>query len=80
MILDSLDRTVAKGENTRSVSAAFLAACDPGAKYPFRLSAEEKDFMNFLIPFAKQLIDSEPSEYRSNMNTMLTACSSGESV
>lgn len=80
MVLDSLDRAVAKGENTRSVSAAFLAACDPDAKYPFRLSAEEKDFMNFLIPFAKQLIDSEPSEYRSNMNTMLTACSSGESV
>lgn len=80
MVLESLDRSVAKDKNTRAVSAAFLAACDPEEKYPFKLSAEEKDFMEFLIPFAKMLIDSEPSEYRDNMNTMLTACSSGESV
>ncbi len=80
MVLGSLDRSVAKDETSRALSAAFLAACDPEAKYPFKLSAEEKDFMEFLIPFAKMLIDSEPSEYRNNMNTLLTACSSGESV
>lgn len=80
MVLDSLDRTVAKDKNTRAASAAFLAACDPEETYPFKLSAEEKDFMEFLIPFAKLLIDSEPSKYRDDMNTMLTACGSGESV
>lgn len=80
MILKSLDRSFAKDENCRSISAAFLAACDTSEKYPFKLSKNEINFMEYLVPFAKMLIDSEPSEYKSNMNTMLTACSSGESV
>lgn len=80
LLLESLDRSVAKDRNSRSISAAFLAAVDPEAKYPYTLSKEEKDFMKFLVPFVKLLIDSEPSEYRDNMNTVLTACSSGETV
>jgi hypothetical protein len=80
MVLSSLERSFAKDSKSRSISASFLAACDGSAKYPFKLSKEEIDYMEFLIPFAKALIDSEPSKYASNMNTMLTACSSGESV
>lgn len=80
MILKSLDRRFAKDEEYRSISAAFLAACDPSEKYPFKMSKSEISFMEYLLPFTKILIDSKPSEYKDNMNTMLTACSSGESV
>ncbi len=80
LVLDSFDRSFAKDSQSRSISAAFLAACDSSAKFPFKLSKEELSFTNYLIPFAKMLIDSDPASYRSNMNTMLTACSSGESV
>ncbi len=80
MVLSSLERSFAKDSKSRSISASFLAACDRTAKYPFKLSKDETDYMEYLIPFAKALIDSEPSKYASNMNTMLTACSSGESV
>lgn len=80
LVLDSLDRSFAKDSRSRSISAAFLAACDPSAKYPFTMSKEETGFMEYLVPFAKMLIESDPASYRSNMNTMLTACSSGESV
>ncbi len=80
MVLKSLDRSFVKDESSRSISAAFLAACDKSERYPFKMSKSEINFMEYLVPFAKILIDSEPSEYENNMNTMLTACSSGESV
>lgn len=80
MILKSLDKRFAKDENYRSISASFLAVCDPKEKYPFKMSKAEMNFMEYLMPFTKKLIDSDPSEYKENMNTMLTACSSGESV
>lgn len=80
MVLEAMDNKFAKDRGSRAASAAFLAACDPDAKYPFKLSAEERDFRDYLVPFAKMLIDSAPSEYRENMNTMLTASGSGESV
>ncbi|HKM09000.1 MAG TPA: hypothetical protein VJX93_00690 [Candidatus Methanomethylophilaceae archaeon] len=80
MILEAMSNKFAKDSSFRAASAAFLTVCDPNAKYPFKLSAEEKDFRDYLLPFAKTLIDSEPSEYRDNMNMMLTASGSGESV
>jgi hypothetical protein len=69
-----------KDRKARSLSAAFVLACDNGAKLPIPLTAEEKGFTDFLIPFAKQVIDAGGEKYRENMNTLLTALGSGESV
>jgi hypothetical protein len=69
-----------KDHKSKSLAAAFLLACNPNAKLPFTLTADEKDFTNFLIPFTKNVIDSNGEKYRDAMNTLLTACSSGESV
>ncbi|MDN5357477.1 MAG: hypothetical protein PWR17_646 [Candidatus Methanomethylophilaceae archaeon] len=80
MVLNFLDRSFAKDSKFRSISASFLAACDRSEKYPFKLSKDETEYMEYLVPFAKALIESDPSKYASSMNTMLTACSSGESV
>ncbi|AIZ57139.1 hypothetical protein Mpt1_c12770 [Candidatus Methanoplasma termitum] len=69
-----------KGSNYRSVSAAFILAADPAAKLPLNLTPDEKSFTDFLVPFAKAVIDANGEKYRDAMNTLLTASSSGESV
>ncbi|MCL2510415.1 MAG: hypothetical protein FWF07_04970, partial [Methanomassiliicoccaceae archaeon] len=71
---------VMKDPKLRSLSASFVLAADPGAEVPIRLSNDEKSFTDFLVPFAKAVIAAKGEEYRSAMNTLLTACSSGESV
>jgi len=53
---------------------------DKSAKLPMNLTADETGFTEFLIPFAKAVIDANGDKYRDAMNTLLTASSSGESV
>jgi len=69
-----------KGSNYRSLSAAFMLATDPNAPLPLNLTADEKGFTDFLIPFVKAVIEANGERYRDAMNTLLTASSSGESV
>ncbi len=69
-----------KSGKERSLGAAFVLALDPGAQVPFSISPEELDFTRFLVPFARQVIDAGGDGYRDAMNTLLTACGSGESV
>lgn len=64
----------------RSLASAFVLACDPDGKLPLHLTGEERDFAEYLAPFAKMVIDSDGNKYRDTMNTLLTACGSGESV
>ena len=82
--LEHLLKTVAaeslKDHRFRSLAAAFILACDPSAKLPMNLTSDERGFTDFLIPFAKAVIDAEGEKYRDTMNTLLTASSSGESV
>lgn len=69
-----------KNSKERCLAAAFILACDKGAKLPMNLSPDERDFIQFLIPFAQSVIDAGGAKYRDAMNTLLTACGSGESV
>jgi hypothetical protein len=47
---------------------------------PIKLSKEEKDFADYLLPFAKAVVAANGDKYRDTMNTLLTASSSGEKV
>ncbi|MCL2032354.1 MAG: hypothetical protein FWG96_03680 [Methanomassiliicoccaceae archaeon] len=81
---DAVVRSVApdtlKDRKYRSIYAAFAVAADPNVKLPLHLTSDETDFVNFLVPFAKAVIEAEGERYREAMNTLLTASSSGESV
>ena len=80
MMEDELTRCVMKDSKSKSVAASFFYAMDPTAVPKLTLSAEEKDFAQFLIPFAKKVLDANGDIYRGEMNTLLMAACSGESV
>lgn len=68
-----------KDSRSRSVAASFLKAM--GAEdVPMKLSRDESEFADYLVPFVKNVIASSGEKYREDMNTLLTASSSGEKV
>jgi len=79
MVLKTVQNTSLKNNKSRSLAAAFIMASG-ATEMPVKLSKEEKDFADYLVPFAKNVINSEPAKYRDTMNTLLTASSSGEKV
>ena len=75
----ALASTVKDGKS-RALVAAFVYLYDDKANLHFTLTAEDRDFIEFLKPFVKKVIDADGKTYRDDMNTLLMACSSGESV
>ena len=75
----ALESTV-RDSKARALVAAFVYLYDGKAELHFTLSAEDLDFVEFLKPFVKKVIDADGKTYRDDMNTLLMACSSGESV
>ena len=79
MVIRTVQNTSLKNNKSRSLAAAFLMAAD-SSEMPVKLSKEEKDFADYLVPFARNVINASPEKYRDSMNTLLTASSSGEKV
>ncbi len=78
MILDTISKTPLKDGKHRVVAAAFAMAA--GMDAPVKLSADEKDFAEYLVPFARNVIEAQGDKYRDAMNTLLTASSANEKV
>ncbi|MGN0098346.1 MAG: hypothetical protein ACI38Y_03350, partial [Candidatus Methanomethylophilaceae archaeon] len=79
MLTDAAIRTGMKDSRSRSVTASFLKAMG-ATEMPMKLSKDEMEFADYLIPFAKNVIAASGEKYREDMNTLLTASSSGEKV
>ncbi len=79
MVLKNLQSISLKNNKSRSLAAAFVMAVG-SSEMPIKLSKEEEDFADYLLPFAKAVIDANGDKYRSSMNTLLTASGSGEKV
>ncbi len=79
MVLKSVQSTGMKDSKSRSISAAFLLSLGE-SEIPIKLTGSEMEFAEYLAPFAKAVIDAKGESYRDAMNTLLTACSSGERV
>ena len=79
MVVKTLNNTGLKNNKSRSVAAAFVIATG-ASEIPIKLSKEEKDFADYLVPFAKAVIAADGTKYRETMNTLLTASGSGEKV
>jgi hypothetical protein len=69
-----------KDYKSRSIARAFMMSVSSNTSAGWKFSAEEEDFARYLVPFVKDLTDSEGEAYRNAMNTLLTASGSGESV
>ena len=77
---DELTRCTIKDNKSKAVAAAMLFAMDPAVETGLTLSAEDRDFAKFLIPFAKKVLDAQGNAYRDEMNTLLMAACCGEKV
>ena len=78
MVVETIGKTPLKDSKSRVVAAAF--AIVTGMEPPVKLSADELDFAQYLVPFARQVVDAQGEKYRDAMNTLLTASSAGEKV
>ena len=79
MVEKALQNTGLKNNKARSVAAAFVMSTG-ATELPIKLSKEEKDFADYLLPFAKAVVAANGDKYRETMNTLLTASGSGEKV
>ena len=80
LLRKEIDAAAIKDYKSRSVARAFIMAVSSNESAGWKYSAEEEDFAKYLMPFVKQIIDTEGEDYRNAMNTLLTASGSGESV
>lgn len=78
MVLETISKTPLKDSKSRVVAAAFVIAA--GMDVPVKLSADELDFAQYLVPFAKNVVEAQGEKYRDAMNTLLTASSANEKV
>lgn len=78
MVSEAISKTALKDSQTKVIAAAFSEAC--GADVAIKLSADEKSFSDYLVPFVKSVVAAEGESYRSAMNTLLTASSAKEKV
>lgn len=80
MVEESAARLSTKDSKSKALVASFYYVFDRNANVHLNMSKEDLSFAEFLIPFAKKVIDADGKNYRDEMNTLLMACSSGESV
>ncbi|MDD3233447.1 MAG: hypothetical protein PHT00_04690, partial [Candidatus Methanomethylophilus sp.] len=80
MLRETIATSTLRDAKCRALATAFVFALDPRARPPIKLSDEDQDFAAFLTPFAQKVIAAAGDNYRNDMNTLLMACSSGETV
>ena len=78
MVLETIGKTPLKDSKSRVIAAAFAIAS--GVEVPVKLSADEADFAQYLVPFVKNVVDAQGEKYRDAMSTLLTASSANEKV
>ena len=80
MVMETAGTMTIRDSKARALVAAFILASDEEKTAGTNVAHEDEEFAQFLIPFAKKVIDADGKTYRDDMNTLLMACSSGESV
>ena len=78
MVDETITRSSIKDSKSKTVACAFAMAV--GVEVSMKLSKDEKDFAEYLVPFVRKVLDTEGENYRAAMNTLLTASSANEKV
>lgn len=79
-LMDEISKARLSDASSRALAASFVYATEASADPGIKLSAGDRDFAQFLTPFAKKLVGADGETYRAEMNTYLMALSCGESV
>lgn len=78
MLATAIENNVPRETKSRSLCRSFVIVANTTSN--IKVTKEEEDFAQYLVPFVKQLVESNGNNYRDNMNTLLTALGCGESV
>lgn len=78
MLSEEMDRNLPRDNKAKAMARAFGISLGTDEKW--KLSKEDLEFSDFLMPFVRDLLDSEGEAYRDRMNTLMTATGSGEKV
>lgn len=78
MVDETITRSSIKDSKSKTVACAFAMAV--GVEVSMKLSKDEKDFAEYLVPFVRKVLEAEGENYRAAMNTLLTASSANEKV
>ena len=78
MLSEEMDRTIPRDNKAKALASAFGTSLGTDGKW--KLSKEDAEFSDFLVPFVKELLDADGESYRDKMNTLMTATGSGEKV
>lgn len=78
MVSEAIERSSLKDNRSRSIAAAFLMAA--GGDVRIKLSKEEREIADYLVPFAKSVIAADGKRYADSMGTLLTACGASEKL
>ncbi|NLK25361.1 MAG: hypothetical protein GX307_02150 [Euryarchaeota archaeon] len=72
------EKIKASDHKLRSISYAFMAAVGKGESRSWQFTREERDFGEYLAPFAKKLLEEEGDGYHDALQLLLQASGSGE--
>ncbi|NLN72032.1 MAG: hypothetical protein GX137_04490 [Thermoplasmatales archaeon] len=78
MLLEETEKNVPRDNKSKAMARAFDMSLGAGERW--KMSGDDLEFSNFLIPFIKDLLEADGEAYRDKMNTLLTATGSGEKV
>lgn len=78
MVAETVAKSSLKDNKARSVAAAFVIAC--GGEPAIKLSKEEREMADYLVPFAKNVIGAAGKKYADTMGTLLVACGANEKL
>lgn len=78
MVLDAIGKLPLKDNRSRSMAAAFSLAT--GNEPTMKLSKDERDLAEYLVPFVKSVISADSGKYTGAMGTLLTASGSNEKL
>ena len=78
MVSEAVERSSLKDNRSRSIAAAFLMAA--GGDVHIKLSKEEREIADYLVPFAKSVIAADGKRYADSMGTLLTAGGASEKL
>ncbi|MBR5998943.1 MAG: hypothetical protein IK043_00660, partial [Candidatus Methanomethylophilaceae archaeon] len=79
MLTEEFEKNPPRNYHSRALAKGFSLYM-LGNRDFIRCTKEEADLAKYLIPFIKQLVDSQGEDYRHNMSTLITATGCGESV
>lgn len=79
LLRSELEKNPPREYRTRAMAKAFAIAVGDSPD-TVKTTAEEADLAEFLVPFVRNVMESDAGNYADRMNTLLTATGCGESV